>query len=101
MDPNDDFFRRGPVIGNRGVYFFPNDAALYGPNFLVEKNGYKFLIMNKEDYDNYVQNEKLTVHILIRVADSMDFSSPPKRPSIGVLGIPFVNRYEEGNEYVP
>jgi len=90
MDLVDDFVLRGPVLGESGVYFLPNRAALYGPKFLVENNGYKFFL-NKDAYDDYLRNGKVSIYTLIRVSDSLDFKSPPIRPSLRVLGLPFEN----------
>jgi hypothetical protein len=87
-------YRRGEVIGEEGVYFFQNEASYYSPSFFIERDGRKFLIPNKHDYDKFVRTGRLEVLIDIRVADNLDFSKPPPRVSMETLGLPYDNLWK-------
>src|SRR5262249_40063250 len=88
IDPKKDLYREGPVWGQEGVYFFPNEASYYSRTFYLESRGHKFFILNKIRYDKYVKEGKIPMQVEISVAKKLDFSKPPERPSIEVLGLP-------------
>ena len=81
--------RSGPVIGDGGVYFLADEDDLYSPYFYEEIEGRRFLIVNRNNYKKFVAKGLLEPSVLIRVADTLDFESPPERPSLAALGIPF------------
>lgn len=85
----------GEVLGEEGVYFFANPTNFYNPSFFQRApTGTPFIILTRSTYDEFKRTGTLPVQIWIRVADSFDPASPPKRPSIKVLGIPYHNIFE-------
>ena len=87
--------RSGDIMGQEGVYFFPNEASFYSPKFLVERNGQRFLVLNKLDYEQYVKNDRLDLPVLIRACDKLDLNQPPPQLSIEILELPYDNPFLE------
>ena len=87
--------RAGDIMGQEGVYFFPNEASFYSPKFYLETNDEQALIINKFSYNKYIREGRLDVAILLRVSDTLDKSKPPVRTSIEMLGLPYDNPFNE------
>jgi hypothetical protein len=95
VDLEKDHYDAGKILGQEGVYYFANPTNFYSPYFLVRAaNGRRFLIINRGNYDKYKETGTITTSVSIWVADRFDTESPPVRPSITALGIPYYNRLE-------
>jgi len=87
--------RSGNILGQEGVYFFPNEASYYSPKFFVKRDGKQFLILNRLAFERYVKDDRIDLLVLIRVSDKLDMSNPPQQPSIESLGLPYDNPFLE------